>query len=223
MEATLEHRWKEVLPQYLRVTNRTLAQVLTTKLLYIASGAQKLTPRADKGDIMQDLGAGIKRLRVSKKTGMIKTIYKYDPVEMVYPLLVSWRKAHKKSPYQLPKAERRRAAERFIAKRMGSVGSLKAGWSRIIGKLAQAVKEMQNGESGLPRVKQAGKAVPAKESYDPVAYLSYRMASVRKGQFYIDPRVIEAARTSFSQEISSMEKYVRDKMTPDARKVGLLP
>jgi hypothetical protein len=205
--------FNDTLRRYVAKTKHTLPYVLNKKLLYIARGAWKQTPVADRGAILSAFNATSEQ-KISKKTGKMRNSNKYG-----YSRLAMWvaiEKLKKKGKAIPAYSEMKKLARKVVAGRLRAVHSLAAGWRKPIRTIATALSEAVGIDAGGPRIHKPGWAKPATDGWNPISKLSYEMASVKpNGAFYIDPRLDAALDASFQREQASMEQYLKERMQKD--------
>jgi hypothetical protein len=197
----------KALRQYVAVRlKEPLAEIVNRKMLYILSGARKLTPLGDRGKILSDLGAT--STQKTSKSGKVRSSNKYNQNSSAVNI-VQWRRKMRGLP-PLTQAEAKKEAAKMTGKRLKAVGSLKSGWVKAIRTLSRAVKEAV--ESSGPNVKQAGSATIAKDGWSPEAIAEYTLTVGTGESRKIDPRVEAAVQESMAKETASTLAYIEQKL-----------
>lgn len=205
--------------QYAALNKRKLPQIINAKLYTIAKKAQDYTPKADRAQIMAELGATSYQ-SVSRKTGKTTTRNRYKPTRLVNRIVQSRRR--KKGLEPLAKAELRKEARKLIAARLRGVGTLKAGFVRGLWSLAKAAKLYIPYSRNLPKVKRVSKAWEARPGWNPKAMFQYRTLARPHGRssLQVHPEVVKAFNKAWQWGIKDMKQYIARKMRPDARRIS---
>ncbi len=208
------------LRQYATLTKKALPAIFNQKLFHILLHARAATPEADRSKIQATFGV-TQSPKVTKKgkqilrKGKIIRVTDYSEIGRNVYRILQWKlKQRGLAPHKgrVPAGE----AEKFIARRLRSIGTMKSGWTAAIAKLGSVVN--QHAPASGPRVKQKSLAKPAQESWSPVAEASYQL-QVHKGQrsLGIDPRVVAALQSGFSAEARSTVDHLAEKLQAIAR------
>jgi hypothetical protein len=197
-------------------TKRGLPLFTNSRLLAIAKDAQENTPEANRGAIGEYLGASIQSERINSKGRTVRK-FSYKPTPVVYAIINARRKKAGVAP--VPRNQMAAEAKAFIASKFRAVGSLKSGWTKAIGILAQSVAQSLGGLSG-PRVKMNSRAKPATEGWNPTATLEYRETVERAGIRFIDSRVELALDAAFEKEHGEILRQLDKHMNGVASKAG---
>jgi hypothetical protein len=106
--------------------------------------------------------------------------------------------------------EMRRAVANLLTKRFRSVGTLRAGWTGAIRRLASAIGQAApRNEGASSTVKGKSTAKPAREGWSPQASLEYNTNSFAKGHRpYIDARISAALETAWKAEMANKAQYI---------------
>lgn len=203
-------------------SRQTLAVYLNRKLFYIVLNAFKLTPAADRQQILSEL-LTTKSYTYTTKTG--KTRHRSRKVgNSIAQRIVQARRYRRGEPIIKDYGELQAAAKKFAMARARSVGTLRAGWLGALRTLGRAAR-IFNPAKG-PRVKFKGEAKPAREGvWNPIAKVTYRLPSAPEGtsgnpsQSRIDPRVIKAFQKAWSMELRSMKDEIAKRMQKDFDRV----
>lgn len=200
-------------------SSRSLPLFMNSRMLHIMKTAQKETPVADRSTIMAELGAAIKSQRMNKRGRMVRR-YSYSPRPLVYALVNARRRKAGQPPIQ--PGEMEGAARKLIANRLRGIGSLRSGFTGMIGKLAYAVRESL-GLSG-PRVREASKATLARDGWNPTVTTEYRLtvAKAQDGPRSIHPYVVESHHKGFQIEKGEMMRHLENNMKKVFRQSGAL-
>ena len=208
--------FQAALRDYIRVSKRTLSDILNRKLFSILLKAYTYTPKATREQIEADLNVVAYRVSRSRKTGKMKRRNAiFGTATLVYRIINAARgRAKKKGFYG---AQMAKAARKLIGRRLSGIGALRMGWVGAIKKMENIVKQTAAIVQG-PRVRQRGTAMPAREGWSPKALASYNL-NVRKGPKgartpQIDKRVELALSRAFAYETQSMREYIARKMQP---------
>jgi len=198
--------WRSALRQYLGLTDKTLPEVLNTKMFFILKRARELTPKATAEVIESALGVSGVETRVSRKTGKVR-VKRYILVTQAprAALIVQARRRDKGLP-GLYGAKMAKAVRSLINRRKAAIGSLRAGWRKALRAFGLAAKQIA--PAGDPRVRHPGEARIARQSYVPEAIAYYDLQA--RGR--IDPRVESALASAMRDELASTREYVRKKM-----------
>lgn len=191
-------------------TSRDMPVFLNSRLYHVAKKARTNTPAADRQKILSDLGGTL----VSEKMGKrgMRRKYAYKPTKLVYKLVNAAR--IRSGLYPLFDSSIDAHARKFIAGRLRSVGTLKAGWNRALGILGAAIRQFAGKEG--PNVRGNSKAKPAVAGKYPQSELEYVLRTNNK----IHPSVVRALDLAFNQERAEMLAHLDKKMNEVARKAG---
>jgi len=213
----------QALQGYLKVTSRTLQQVLNTKLYYIARRAIWNTRKADTSSITQQLGSivTVSRLNRNGKT-VRKRVSQLVPSSRVNAplaaLIINARRAKAGLPGLYGK-QMERAVKSLLGARMRSVAFIKSGFVpgvRILEPFADRAGAPASDSSARIFGRPKGTATPAPSGYKIQAELvnlasahgDKKGALVRYGSEGLDK--------AFQDEAASMIEYIERKMKPDA-------
>lgn len=223
--------FQDAMRQYLAQTKRELSEALNQTLFYIARGASRHTPKADRAAYEKELGVKAYQAmtykrgdrkgqaRVNKK-GQIRFQRKMDEGATLANLIVNARLGRAGKP-GLYGSAMKSATNKLFGKRARSVGTLKAGWLGAIRALARSVGQARGGgvDGASNRVEGRSRAIPARPGWNPQASLEYLVNSfTREHQPYIDARVKEALRKAFEDETRSKLDHLAKKMAKTAEK-----
>lgn len=204
--------FQEALREYLGKTEKALPEALNTKMFYIARGAHRGTPIADRAKIEQELGVVGYRTSVSKKTGnFVRRKAVLGGGALIYRIINGRRQLAGKAG--LAGQAMKQAVARLIGKRLRSIGTERAGWLAIIRGFGSVINMFPS-----PRVKGKGMATVAKPGWSPQAQMDYDLNSFKNPghRQEIDPRTVAALQASFNAEAQSMREYLSKKLQPIA-------
>jgi hypothetical protein len=220
--------FQKTLNQYLAFTSRDLPSALNTKMFYIARGASRLTPKANRSSVEQELGVVGYAVKIGKRgkplmrDGRFKWDKLYSRKVTVANLIINSRKgkAGKKGLYG---QEMLAAVVDMIRKRTRSIGTLKAGWLGAIRTFGSAIGQSGDIEQLSSHIKGRTKAKIATPGFSPSCSLEYLTNSYTthpEHMGYIDKRVEAALNQAYKDEMASMEKYIIEKMQGRANKMA---
>lgn len=199
------------LREYVKVSKRTLGEIINKRAFRLLMRAFELTPRADRSTVMNAFGLSVKGFKVNKKTGKIRTSYKLDDRRRAYDLLQGSRVARGLAPLSYAKAMG--GALSLSVQRVNSIGTLAAGWvgaiRAISGKIRESAPKRQ-------KVKPPGTAKPAQEGWNPSAEFAYNATEFKKSGIQLDPRLTPVLQQAFNDEAKDMMQYVAERMQKDA-------
>lgn len=210
--------FQDTLRKYIAVTSKTIPDALNTKMLYIAQGALKNTPKASRSDIESSLSITGYAQQVYKrgpKKGQMNQRGKLSRVITSSPIIYKIINARRSRNGQkgLYGAEMKIAVKRFLAKRFRSIGTLKAGWVSAIKRLSGTVGGFGQFTGSLPPVKGRSQVRLAKQGISPSVELEYAVNSFDAShRQYLDPRVVQALSDSFRKEEKSTNDYLIGKL-----------
>jgi len=132
-----DKEFQSLMKQVTKLSRKQPQESITRRLFHTTLRAMKATPKADKLSIMSKFAVGktvaLKKVGSGfKRTGRKSTFGNNN----IYKIINADRRRNHKPP--LKRAEALGAARREIAKRMSSIGTLKAGFVRGIKQLALA-------------------------------------------------------------------------------------
>lgn len=202
-------------------STRELPVFLNSRLLAIAKNAQAKTPKTERSTIEADLNVVGYLLNYTKAGDRLKKNSKGSAVfggKRIYALVNAKQKRLGQKP--IPRMLMAGVAQKFLNRRLGASGTLRAGWSRAIGILGAAIKQAISFDRG-PSVKMSSKASPAKDGWNPEASLEYREnVEPILGLRMVDPRVVSALESAFQAEQVEMRKHLEEKLNEIATKAG---
>lgn len=240
-----ETRWDQsvfdrTLADYMKISTRTLAEIVNNKAYYVARKALWFTRKADAGSIRSSLGEIRRRGQVVKSARgslisyrfTIKTTHlqlhdsnRYADVPLAALLVQSKAaKAGRRSPWfgrnrAAGAAAMTAAIRNLIVARLRSVAYLKSGWLPSIKLFGSAVAD----KSGLPPIegKQTGRPKGRGEKAKPGFIV--RASIENFARTIKDPRYealtrhgAPALQRAFDDEAQSMREYIERKMKGDA-------
>jgi hypothetical protein len=213
--------FQSALRNYLAATEKELSVALNTKMFYIARGAHRNTPQADRSKIEAELGVTAYKISKSKKTGKLtrrKAIIG-GPVRLAYAIINARRgRAGKPGLYGSQMAK---AVKSMLGKRFRAIGTAKDGWLAGIRKFVAAIGQGFEKEGGASRIKGKSTAIVAKPGWDPFCELEYNVNSYdTKHAQSIDPRTQQALQTAFDDEARSMNDYLIKRLQKEADKIN---
>lgn len=221
-------QFNALLPRYAELSRGVMADVLNRKALYIARGAMERTKRASRAQI-EKLGLVTKSVRQrTTSKGKIRNVRSFDfQTETAIANYAGALKRVGKSPRQFQdRAALAKAARRWIARKLTSIGFIASGWIRPIRKLQTLVPS--SGFSTFTDARQYGKpkgyATAAKKSdANPFAIIANTATHNRYGE-PIPQSVVDmmwkAVQGSISAEMVSTQSYIRRKMREAASQAG---
>jgi hypothetical protein len=211
---------EKLLPAYLKLSQAAAADALNKKALYIASGALDRTRRADRNAIEQ-LGLVTKSLRQRvTSSGRVRQVRKFDfKAEIAVANYGGALKRHGRNLRQLPdRATVEKAARRWIARKLTSIGVLASGWIAPVRKLAARVGGGQftpfkdARQYGSPK----GYAVPAQsDTLKPFVIIANTANRDRYGKelpAHVQQMKIDALNAAIADETFKTDEYIRRKI-----------
>lgn len=226
-----QRKFDEALEAYVKVSKRTLQQIVNSKLYYIARRALFNSPKADSYAIKTRLGGVVTVNRLNKKGKTVRrreaqlvTAAGASAPLAVLILQARYRNEGLDSPFKgKSRAAGARAMDQklkaFLSASLRSVAFLKAGWLPSI-KIMAPLADRKGEPPTDPAAKQVGRpkgdATPAEPGYSPQGVV-VNLASARKDvknalNKYLGPPLDMA----FQDETASMWQYVEEHMKPDA-------
>ena len=226
MSASLEisnaSEFQATLKRYLAVCSRELPNALNNKMFFIARGASRYSPKADRAEMEKSLGVvGYRALKGKKgqplfRKGKLRFEKLYSNKVTLAALIVNARlgRAGKKG---LRGQEMREAMAKLISTRASAVGTIKAGWWNAIRIFGAAVGATPSKEVNVNRLKGKTVVEVAKHGFTPQASLEYLVNSYTDAhQQYIDKRTQDGLRKAYADEMRSMEEYIIKKLQKQA-------
>jgi len=216
------------LKEYLLATSLELSDALNRKALRIAHGALANTKKAERSAI-EDLGlrtASVKEY-TSEKTKKKKVKRKFDFAEdeAIEKYLGARSKAGRSSGQSFENRKAiAKAARKWIAAKLRSIGFLRSGWIVSIKKLSSLVGEAyQRPADVVSRSANLGRCTPAKPGLNPFALIENNATlGVRwndsKAAALGQKLATEGLRQAFVVETQAMQKYIADKLQETANK-----
>jgi hypothetical protein len=218
--------FQRTLNQYLAISSRELPKALNSKMFFIARGASRLSPKANRADIERQLGVTGYKVKIGKKgkplmrNGKPRWDRQFTSDSTVANLVINARLGRAGKP-GLYGWRMKQAVSEMVNKRVRSIGTIKAGWLNAIRKFGAAVGEASFKELSAWRLRGGSRARVAKSGFTPVAELEYLVNSfTAEHQQYIDGRTKAALAQAYSDEMRSMEKYIIEKMQKQADKLS---
>jgi len=225
INASSERAFNDALKEYMKVTRRSLQEVLNNKAYFIAVNALNTTYKADKGKITAALGkpvtisyASKKGKARSKKTVAYGSSAKTSSGAPLAALIINARKGRGGKP-GLYGAKMTQAIRKMINARLRAVNFVRSSWIPAIRQLSTLVKK-----GGGPRpdtsVKQLGKpkggASPAVVNGNMVKASIW--SAIEKKAPFIRQVLEHGISKALRQEAASMREYVAKKLSEDTRK-----
>jgi len=216
------------LKEYVKLSSRDEAEILNRKALRIAHGALANTKKAERSAI-EDLGlrtASVKEY-TSEKTKKKKVKRKFDFAEneAIGKYLGARSKAGRSSGQSFENRKAiAKAARKWIAAKLRSIGFLRSGWIVSIKKLSSLVGEAyQRPADVVSRSANLGQCTPAKPGPNPFALIENNATlGVRwndsKARAKGQELATEGLRKAFHAETQAMQKYIADKLQKTANK-----
>lgn len=202
--------------EHAALSRRSLAENINTKLYFVGRGAARLTPKANRAEIEQELGIVGYSLQ-TKKNGKLRKTQRArldhamtQPAALVYLLVNSARgKVGKKGLYG---AAMKAAVTEELKRRIKGIGTLRKGWIMGIKYLARAAGLVDDTPNpSAVALKGYSIATPAVDSWNPEARLQYRSNARVNGILMIHPSVEKALAKSFADETRSMQEDIARK------------
>jgi hypothetical protein len=213
-------RLEKLLPEYLKLSQQVAADALNRKALYIARGAMDNTRRADRNAI-EKLGLVTRefRQRITSK-GRVRQVRKFDfQASIAVANYAGALKRAGKNLRQLPsRSAVEKAARRWIARKLTSIGFVASGWIAPVRKLAARVGGGQftpfkdARQYGAPK----GYAIPAEQgALNPFVIIANTANRDRYGNEH-PPHVVQmkvdALKKAIAEETFKTEDYIRRKI-----------
>lgn len=220
---------------YVRVSSKTLQEIINTKAYYIARKALWFTKKADAPKIREELGevkgTALVRLKSGKWSHSKKNVQSFftrGGARAEAPLLaLIIQKQSKKSGQGSPWKGRSRAAgaaamleamRRKLNARVQSIAFLRAGWLpgiRTLAPLADkggSLPPIDARQRGQPK----GYAKPAGAGFNPVAEIVNKATTYRDQKGALIKYGGPALQQAFDDEALDMQVYIERKMKEDA-------
>jgi hypothetical protein len=220
MKATLTvdtQQFQSALQDYVKWCKRGLPEILNKKAKLIAGHAYQFTPRADRNEIMRELGLFVASQSVSKKTGKVRNKYDLNDRRIIAGLM--YLRAKRAGNPLNTYAQYKAGALKYAANRLTAIGTLASGWVDAIRKLSAAVSEGVGNVQWKPH-KGKGTAKPAVNGWNPTCEFSYNLTERKNGVLVIDPRCETALQMAFDEEAKSIRSYILLKMQAEANNIN---
>jgi len=215
------HEFATTLKRYMALSRRGPADIINRKAFFIARGACRLTPKADKAQIKTTLGRIIK-----KKTGARTLVLaKAADRDMSLAEAIIRARFYRAGLPQPSKEKIGELIEGLINSRMRSIAFLKSGWLPAI----RSLDALVSNKRGAPALDKAavqvgqpkGGATAAKEGWR-VSATIYNAAQSRHDKRqalfnYARPALEEAVQN----EVASMVKWMEERLRGDAHRAGI--
>jgi len=222
------------LAEYIKVSKRTVRQIVITKLYFIARKAIWFTRKADIYSIHQRLGGMVKVDRLTKKGKVVKRRVLQLPSSTSQPaplavliLMRRWADAGKGNPF---KGQSRRAGavamakatRKFIGASIKSVAFIKSCWLPSVRKLAPEADKKGQPQVDISNATEVGRPkgdaiLPTSEAA-PVGSIVNMANSKHDLRGAVTRFATDGLLQAFSDEAASMDQYVEEHMKPDADK-----
>jgi len=208
------------LRRYREFSKKDPAEICNTKAFFIARGATRLTPKADRAKIAAELGELVK---MGKKR-VISHLTRADSAAVpLVALIINKQRGKGKGLYGAEMAE---AMRKFIGRRMSSIAFLKSGWLPAIKALAALVPN-KRGAPSLDRSAKVhgvekGSAKPAREGgWKAVAQIVNSAGANQNNRGALITYGAPALQQAVEDETRSMLAYMEKKMKETADKAGV--
>jgi hypothetical protein len=217
--------WREQLAQVAAGSKDALHETINKQSFYVAVEAKEKTPITSRATIERDLNITGYTLEFGKRGKILNRRRQGSSknailgTKSVY-LLINWKRG-KLNMKGLYGAAMRDAVPKFIASRLRSVGTLKAGWNRAISKLGNAVgfkaDRKRPGESSF--VRGISQVKLAKPGWNPECRITYNVNSFdKKHTPYIDRRIGAALSGALVSQAKFMAKRLREGLVTGIKK-----
>ncbi len=203
------------LRQYVKLSRTAFPDIANRKAFFIARGATRETPKADKNTIKSQLGSLIGRKGKKRRLKLAQGTTHDAPLAAL--IINAWRgRAGKPGLFG---AEMRDAIEKLLALRMRSIAFIKSGWLPAIRILGAKVRS----KSGAPREdksaaivgKDKGRAIPARDGAFRVRATIENSASTSRDKKqalfkYGEPALERAFAAETASTIAEIERRLRE-------------
>jgi len=216
-----QSKFDAALDEYLKVTDRTVTEVLNTKAYYIARKALWFTKRADSGSIAKELGNLVSVTSISTRGRLTtrKTLNLVGADQHDAPLAALIVNKRLGKGHGLYGAAMEKAIRNLLASRMRSIAFLKSGWLPAIRVLSLYAKDKSNdsipaGNEGA-RIygREKGAAYPAVEGTSSiVATIINSAIAAHDKKDALQLFGSKALQTAFDDEAADMESYMARKL-----------
>jgi hypothetical protein len=230
-----DREFQRTLRQYVRLSRRTIPDIVNTKAFYIARRAVRETPKADKLKIGKELSQMVYTFKATKKGAVrgFSKVRRYDSfgrsteVPLVYLLIQARRRRQgKKGLYGSKMAE---AVRRFIPSRQSTVAFLKSGWLPAIKQLSRFAKEKSGAAPPDSSVKQIGRdrgrAVPARDGFRVKAVIENAVGQGGGEEAHhsdaLERYGAPALQRAIDAEEASMRQYIEQQLKKQAGACGI--
>jgi hypothetical protein len=207
------------LRKYAAQSEKALPRVMNQKMFYIGANAARLTPKTTRAQIEQEMnvvgynleiGKRGKALNRRRQGGAKNAIYGGNRMFRIINARMG--RANKKGLYG---PAMKAAADKFLANRFRSVGTLKAGWTHALRKLGSVLGFTFQNEGASKTVMGKSSAVIARDGWNPTASITYNTNSFSADhRAYIDRRIFQALSKSYQRELQFMAKDVKKVLEP---------
>jgi hypothetical protein len=224
VNAASEREFNRALSDYMKVSRRSMQEILNNKAYYTAVGAVNLTHKADKEHIARDLGKPItiqyttKRGKVRRKrTVSFTNANRTAKGAPLVALIINARRGRKGKP-GLQGAAMTKAIRALLGGRSRSVNFLRASWLPAVKQLSSLVKKSgpRPDNSVQQRGKPKGGCQPATITGNTVKASIW--SSITKNAPVVRQVLEHGLSKALRQEAASMMDYVRRKLAEDTRK-----
>lgn len=219
--------FQAALRDYMKVSKKSLRDVVNTKAYFICRGATRTTGRANPGKIETELGKDVeawREIKRGKNAGKLKRVgYSIKSTSLANNILRErlWRKGEK----QPTKAQFRPVIKRFIKARASASAFIASGWIQAVKFFAAIVRDTRGAPSVDKSVKLRTKRLigggnAATEVWNPTAKFWNSAVSKRgtNGQNALTKMAGEGLRQAIANETKSMREYIAKKLQGDANK-----
>lgn len=233
----------------LELTKRGLAETANKTAFFVARRACRETPRADRSEILAEIGVVGKREIAQKisytkkgkirKGGLVKeNVYAGEDESGLNSNAERIIRARIQRGLPLPRrvekitggkqpgvTEIRAAVKAFVGSALSAVGDVASGWLPAIKTLANLMKEGA-GQAAARGVKQFGKdqgrAEPARPGISPIAVIenSVQNRLARDPNFLVE-KGLPALQAAIDYEAGKILEYVKRKEYEDAKRLGI--
>jgi hypothetical protein len=223
-----QSKFDDALLDYMKVTDKTLTEVLNTKAYYIARKALWFTKKADSGDIDKQLGHLVSvthsvgaRMTSKKGLSLVSRTRSRNgkDYEAPYAALIINKRRGRKGQKGLYGAEMEQAIRDMLASRRRSIAFLKSGWIPAIRILESFAKDKSKagvppGNDGAVSRRDHGIAYVAQENAaDKVVTIINAAHAQNDKKDALTLYGSRALQVAFDDEAASMEAHIAQKMS----------
>jgi len=226
-----QRKFDEALAEYIKVSSRTLTEIVNTKLYFIGRQAIWNTSKADAYQIKQQLGGiiSVNRLTKAGKTVRKRQLQLVTSSRTAAPLaalIIQKRFAKRGDPSPFFGRTRaqgiaamNRLVRQLLGSRMRSLAFIKSGFVpgvKALAPFADKTGQPATDESAKQIGQAKGEAIPAKESFSPEGQLANFASAKRDIRAALSKYGGEGLQIAFDDEAASMLDYMEKKLRPDA-------